>query len=61
MLYRYNRKVFEFIKEKSFSGMENKEFLNLFQKNNLFGDKLILFFFIMGKKLLNERYKHFMV
>ena len=30
--YRYYTKVIESIKEKSFSGMENKEFLKLFQK-----------------------------
>ena len=30
--YRYYTKVIESMKEKSFSGMENKEFLKLFQK-----------------------------
>ena len=30
--YRYYTKVIESIKEKSFSGMDNKEFLKLFQK-----------------------------
>jgi hypothetical protein len=30
--YRYYTKVIESIKEKSFSGMGNKEFLKLFQK-----------------------------
>ena len=30
--YRYYKKVIESIKEKSFSGMDNEEFLNLFQK-----------------------------
>ena len=30
--YRYYAKVIESIKEKSFSGMDNKEFLKLFQK-----------------------------
>ena len=32
MKYRYYTKVIESIKEKSFSGMDNEEFLNLFQK-----------------------------
>ena len=32
MKYRYYNKVIESIKEKSFSGMDNKEFLDLFQK-----------------------------
>ena len=32
MKYRYYTKVIESIKEKSFSGMDNNEFLNLFQK-----------------------------
>ena len=32
MKYRYYTKVVESIKEKSFSGMDNKEFLNLFEK-----------------------------
>ena len=32
MKYRYYTKVIKSIKEKSFSGMDNKEFLNLFQK-----------------------------
>ena len=32
MKYRYYTKVIESIKEKSFSGMDNKEFLNLFEK-----------------------------
>ena len=31
--YRYYTKVVESIKEKSFSGMDNKEFLKLFQKD----------------------------
>ena len=31
--YRYYTKVIESIKEKSFSGMDNKEFLKLFQKD----------------------------
>ena len=32
MKYRYYTKVIESIKEKSFSGMDSEEFLNLFQK-----------------------------
>ena len=32
MKYRYYRKAIDSIKEKSFSGMDNKDFLNLFQK-----------------------------
>ena len=32
MKYRYYTKAIDSIKEKSFSGMDNKDFLNLFQK-----------------------------
>ena len=35
MKYRYYAKVIESIKEKSFSGMGNKEFLNLFEKKEI--------------------------
>ena len=35
MKYRYYTKVIESIKEKSFSGMGNKEFLNLFEKKEI--------------------------
>ena len=48
--YRYYTKVIESLKEKSFSRMINKDFLNLFQKNNLFMNKLILYFFIIRRK-----------
>ena len=33
MKYRYYKKAIDSIKEKSFSGMDSEEFLNLFQKN----------------------------
>ena len=35
MKYRYYTKVIESIKEKSFSEMGNKEFLNLFEKKEI--------------------------
>ena len=53
MKYRYYTKVIESIKEKSFSGMGNKEFLNLFEKKK-FSQGQIYILFIYNK---NKNFK----
>ena len=61
MKYRYYTKVIEFIVVKSFSVIDNEKFLNLYQKKKFDLGTNLYFFFYIRNKVLNERYKYFMV